>query len=110
MIFLLLILLRPNLQRICTVILVFPNLINSGKENTFIPGRKLMDELSSECDSWREKLGCVNDELENLLGDVLIFAAIICILPAFDYDRRQKLKDFLMARLKESEIPYSTSG
>ena len=70
-------------------------------------GRKLLDELAGECESWKEKLGCVNDELENLLGDILIYAAIICILPAFDYEKRQQLNDFMIEELKSHEIPFT---
>ena len=66
-----------------------------------------MDELAGECVSWKEKLSCINEELENLLGDMLIYAAIICILPAFGYDTRHTLKRFMMEKLKEHTISYS---
>ena len=69
-----------------------------------------MDELAGECDSWKEKLSCVNEELENLLGDMLIYAAIICILPSFGYDTRHTLKRFMMEKLKEHTISYSKSS
>lgn len=46
-------------------------------------GRKLIDELSTESQSWKKDLSTISDDLEHLLGNVLVYSASVCLLPAF---------------------------
>ena len=71
-------------------------------------GKKLSEELSGESGSWRSDLAAIGDEFENLLGNVLILAATICILPPFGNHERGLLKQFMLQSLKENEIPFNS--
>jgi dynein heavy chain len=51
-------------------------------------GKKLLEELTAESDSWTIELTTISEQFEKLLGNVLILAASICILPAFRYEKR----------------------
>ena len=70
-------------------------------------GKKLSEELAGESQSWKVDLAAIGDELENLLGNVLITAATICILPPFGNDERHQLKQFMLQSLKENEIQFN---
>lgn len=71
-------------------------------------GRKLMDELNGESQTWKKDLSMISEDLEHLLGNVLIYAASICLLPIFHSEKRKTLKAFMMSNLKEHEIAYTT--
>ena len=49
---------------------------------------KLFEEMAGESSSWKRELAAINDEIDNLLGNVLVYAASICLLPAFHFDKR----------------------
>ena len=51
-------------------------------------GRKLIDELALESTSWKKELATIAEEFEHLLGNILVYAASICLLPAFHADKR----------------------
>ena len=51
-------------------------------------GRKLIDELAGESTSWKKELTTIAEEFEHLLGNILVYAASICLLPAFHADKR----------------------
>ena len=51
-------------------------------------GTKLFEEMAGESSSWKRELAAINDEIDNLLGNVLVYAASICLLPAFHFDKR----------------------
>ena len=51
-------------------------------------GTKLFEEMAGESSSWNRELAAINDEIDNLLGNVLVYAASICLLPAFHFDKR----------------------
>ena len=51
-------------------------------------GKKLIDELTGESAQWTKELATIADEFEHLLGNVLVYAASICLLPAFHADKR----------------------
>ena len=71
-------------------------------------GKKLSEELNGESGSWKSELAAIGDELENLLGNVLILAATICILPPFGNAERCLLKQFMLDSLSENEIPFNS--
>ena len=70
-------------------------------------GKKLSEELAGESQSWKVDLAAIGDEVENLLGNVLIMAATICILPPFGNDERQVLKQFMLQSLTENGIQFN---
>ena len=61
-------------------------------------GTKLFEEMAGESSSWKRELAAINDEIDNLLGNVLVYAASICLLPAFHYDKRYVLTHSLYKR------------
>ena len=46
------------------------------------------DELKDEQQTWISKVAALNEKTENLLGDALVSAAYICILPPFNKTSR----------------------
>ena len=48
------------------------------------PFQQFVDEIKGEKDTWISKVEDLNKKAENLLGDALISACLICILPPFD--------------------------
>ncbi len=73
-------------------------------------GRKLMDELAGESEMWKTDLANIGQELEELLGNVLIYAASICLLTAFHSEKRDELKHFMFEQLDSEGIAYTKSG
>ena len=63
-------------------------------------GTKLFEEMAGESSSWKRELAAINDEIDNLLGNVLVYAASICLLPAFHFDKRYVLTHSLYKLLR----------
>ena len=49
-----------------------------------------IDEIKGEKETWISKVENLNKKSENLLGDALISASLICILPPFNKSSRYK--------------------
>ena len=63
-------------------------------------GTKLFEEMAGESSSWKRELADINHEIDNLLGNVLVYAASICLLPAFHFDKRYVLTHSLYKLLR----------
>ena len=68
-------------------------------------GTKLFEEMAGESSSWKRELAAINDEIDNLLGNVLVYAASICLLPAFHFDKRYVLGFPLSRDFSNFQVP-----
>ena len=73
-------------------------------------GIKLLDEIKGEKETWISKVDDLNKKAENLLGDALISASLICILPPFNKTSREKLKNFIDRKMSEGNISCSDTS
>lgn len=72
-----------------------------------VRAEKLVGGLASEAERWKTNAAKLQEDLNNLIGNIVLAAASIAYLGPFTYNYRQLMLNSWIKKCKELEIPVS---